>query len=210
MILSIIAMDSSWKAVYELAKTINIWDEIEVIKHPSYEELDYYVKEYSCLRTADLHERQLLIAAMTPAFREQEYIKWKSRNGHFATLVHPHNYIYPATQIGEGTIIFAGAIIYADSRIKENVVLTEYSSVSHDSYVGSHSVLMEKVTMGGHGIIESRVLIKANSVLRENVKIESDSIVDYGSVVFKDVEKGSVVCGNPARVSRKERQANDN
>lgn len=205
MILSIIAIDSSWKAVYELAKTINIWDKIETIKHPSYEEEIFNGKEYSYLENADLYERQLIIASMSPIYREQEYIKWKSKNCHFTKLIHPSNYIHPTTKIGEGTIIFAGVIVYADSQIKENVVLAEYSSVSHDSYVGSHSVMMEKVTMGGHGVIENKVLIQANSVMKETVKIGTNSIIEYGSVIFKDVQKGAIVCGNPARISRKER-----
>lgn len=206
MILSIIAMDSSWKAVYELAKTINLWEEVEIVKYSSYkEEYICNLKEYSYLEAAKLQERELIIAALFPRLREQEYLKWKNKNGRFAKLIHPHNYINPSTQIGEGTIIFAGVIVYADSQIKENVVLSEYSSVSHDSYVGSHSVIMEKVTMGGHGIIEDRVLIKANSVMKETVIIGSDAIIECGSVIFKDVEKGTLVLGNPARISRKER-----
>lgn len=205
MILSILAMDLSWKAVYELAETINLWEEIEIIQLPSYkEEIFCNVKEYSYLETAELHERELIIASMSPIIREREYIKWKNKKGHFTKLIHPHNYISPSTQIGEGTIIFAGVIVYADSQIKENVILSEFSSVSHDSYVGSHSVIMEKVTMGGHGVIKDRVLVKANSVMKEMVKIESDAIIECGAVIFKNVEKGIVVLGNPARISRKE------
>jgi len=51
-----------------------------------------------------------------------------------------------------------------------------------------------------HGImIGNDVWIGANAVILDGVKIEDGSIIAAGSVVTKDVRRGEVVAGNPAK-----------
>ena len=60
-----------------------------------------------------------------------------------------------------------------------------------------------KVISKGPVLIEDNVWVGEGVVIMANVKIGKNSIIGANSVVTKDVEKNSVVAGNPARVIKK-------
>ena len=49
-------------------------------------------------------------------------------------------------------------------------------------------------------VVDDDVMIGAHSVIMYGVHIKSNSIIAAGSVVTKDVESGTIVGGNPARI----------
>jgi virginiamycin A acetyltransferase len=60
----------------------------------------------------------------------------------------------------------------------------------------------EKISKGNI-IIEDDVWIGSNSIILSGVRIGRGAIIGAGSVVTKDVERYSVVAGNPSKVLRK-------
>ncbi|MBR3056966.1 MAG: hypothetical protein IKG93_03260 [Clostridiales bacterium] len=190
MDLVIIAKDYSGKNVKLLAEKIGKWNNISVVESSSDDSV----------QISD--ECEFVIASVDPKVREEEFTALKEKNAKLAVLVHPQSYVNPATQIGEGCIVMQGVIVYDDSTLCDNVLLMEYSSVSHDSIVGSHAVLMEKVTVAGHGHVGKGALLSANTVVKETVKILDGAVCEPGSVVMSDVAEDTIVAGNPARIKR--------
>ena len=67
----------------------------------------------------------------------------------WATLVHPSVYLAPGVTPGQGTVIFAGAIVQVDSSIGRHVILNTACSVDHDSILDDFVHLAPGVRLAG-------------------------------------------------------------
>ena len=83
------------------------------------------------------------------------------------------------------------------------VVASNVTFVTHDIIDKVFNNLKEDFYYNynaGPILIGDNVFIGCNSIILPNIKIGSNSIIAAGSVVTHDVEEGTVVAGNPARV----------
>ena len=115
------------------------------------------------------------------------------------------------TIIGRGTTIENFCNVGSNCKIQTNVYLTAYSEVedyvfiapcvttSNDNYAARSKERFGKfkgVTIKNGG------RIGAGAVILPGIIIHEDGFVAAGSVVTKDVEGGTIVVGNPAKVMR--------
>jgi acetyltransferase-like isoleucine patch superfamily enzyme len=83
----------------------------------------------------------------------------------------------PPTEIGEGTIVSTGAIVFAGSRIGARVILGDQScvrervSVGDDVVLGRGSLIENDTTVGAMTKIQAEAYITAYSTLEEHVFI---------------------------------------
>lgn len=121
----------------------------------------------------------------------------------FLTIIHPTASVSKTAQIGRGVAIFQNVVVTANAKIGDHVVILPNSIVSHDVEIGNYTCITGGVCISGKVKIEESCYLGTNSALREEVTIGKRSLIGMGSVVIGDVEKGSVVVGNPARFIRK-------
>ncbi|MBW9155778.1 N-acetyltransferase [Clostridium sp. FP2] len=115
------------------------------------------------------------------------------------------------TIIGRGTTIENFCSVGSNCKIQTNVYLTAYSQVcdyvfiapcvttSNDNYAARSNERFGKfkgVTIKKGGRIGAGAVILPGKIIHE------DALVAAGSVVTKDVEAGTIVVGNPAKVLR--------
>jgi len=115
------------------------------------------------------------------------------------TLRHPSAVISSQTNIGRGTVIFAGAIINPGVVIGENCIINTGSIIDHDCTIGDHVHIAPGVTLSGVVRVGSGVHIGTGASIRQGVTIGDESIVGVGSVVVKDVSAKTIVKGVPAK-----------
>lgn len=83
----------------------------------------------------------------------------------------------PATEIGEGTIVSTGAIVFAGSQIGARVILGDQScvrervTVGDDVIIGRGSLVENDTTIGAMARIQAEAYITAYSTLEEHVFI---------------------------------------
>lgn len=72
--------------------------------------------------------------------------------------------------------------------------------ISATNYYKPHWEIWKNPHAGGKVIIRDNVHIGANAVILPNVEIEEGAVVGAGAVVTKNVPKGAIVAGVPAKV----------
>lgn len=145
---------------------------------------------------------ECVIATGEPSVREKLFNKVAEAGITFATLIDPHAQVSPFATLGKGTIVSEYSSIHCDVTIGENCLIQPYSNIGHDISIDDHSVMSSHCAPGGASRFGKRVYVGMHASIKENLTIGDDAIVGMGAVVFRDVVAGSVVVGNPARVTK--------
>jgi sugar O-acyltransferase (sialic acid O-acetyltransferase NeuD family) len=118
------------------------------------------------------------------------------------TAVHPHSYVHPSVRLGEGTVVFAGAVVQPDVVIGRHSIVNTCSSVDHDCRIGGFSAVCPGAHIAGTVTVGERCLLGTGSSVLPNVHIECDVIVGAGTVVLRDVPAGCTIVGPSPRIIR--------
>lgn len=114
------------------------------------------------------------------------------------TLIHPDAIISRRVEIGEGSVVMAGAVINSDAVIGKGCIINTGASVDHDCVLGDFSHVSVGAHVAGTCHIGERTWIGAGATVSNNINICSDCMIGAGSVVIKDIDKLGTYVGVPA------------
>jgi len=115
------------------------------------------------------------------------------------TAIHPMATVARDTEIGEGTVIAAGAVVNSGSRIGRNVIINTCASVDHECLVEDGAHICPGARLAGNVRIGRGTKVGIGASVIERIKIGTHSIIGAGAVVVKDVPDNAVAYGVPAR-----------
>ena len=118
----------------------------------------------------------------------------------FATIIDPKVYINDYMTIGEGTIIYEGAIITANIQVGNHVIISPKCGIGHDSIIKDYVSLLWNVNISGNDVIEEGVMMGSGSTIIQGKKIGKGSIIGAGAVVIDDIDSFTTAVGVPAKV----------
>ena len=122
----------------------------------------------------------------------------------FASLIHPTAIIPKGfCKIGNGVLMAPLVQLSPDTTISDNCILLPNSFVGHDSFLDRFAHTATNSVIGANVHIGKGVHVGSNATIREKLNIGDFSLVGAGSVVLKNVDKNSIVIGNPAKELRK-------
>jgi acetyltransferase EpsM len=118
----------------------------------------------------------------------------------YATLIHrtaiiPHGFC----NIGYGVLMAPLSQISPDTTIGDNCILLANSFLGHDSTMLKFAHLATNSVVGANVVVGRGVHVGSNSTIREKVDIGDFSLIGSGAVVLNNVDKNTVVVGNPAK-----------
>ena len=208
MILFIYGASGAAVEIYDLAERINVlshrYSKIYLIDDFE-EETQYYgtdrVHFSSCERIAK-EEFEFVIAVGEPSARAFLLKRIEESGYKLATLVDPSAIVSPTARIAPGCLVNAQSIVSANAIMEENCLLGFHVVVGHDAHLKKNSVVCPMATVGGGSIVGENTFIGLNSSMRERTNLGDNVIVGMGSMVFRSVEDGCTVLGNPARVTK--------
>lgn len=145
----------------------------------------------------DREETEAVIAIGDNKIRED--IAGRFRNLRWSLLVHPYVCIHSSVQMLEGSVIFPGTVIHAESLIGRHVIINSAAVLGYGTRIGDFSHIGMRSSIGDKVIIEKNVLLGMGSVVIPTVHIFNDVTIGAGSTIIKDLGPGGVYVGNPAR-----------
>jgi acetyltransferase-like isoleucine patch superfamily enzyme len=93
--------------------------------------------------------------------------------------------------------------VCVEVELGRSCIINTGATVDHESRLGDGVHVCPGAHLAGCVVVESFVMIGTGAVVLPRIRIGARSIVGAGAVVTRDVEPGSVVVGNPARVVRR-------
>jgi UDP-perosamine 4-acetyltransferase len=115
------------------------------------------------------------------------------------SVIHPQAYVALGVVLGEGIVVFAGAIVQPDAVLGCHTILNTGCSVDHDCVLGGFTHIAPGARLAGGVRVGDGSLIGLGAILLPGRAVGEWATVGAGSVVVRDVPDEAVVMGNPAR-----------
>lgn len=114
------------------------------------------------------------------------------------TAVHPSASIGSRTDLLEGTVVCAGAVISTNVKIGKHVHVNPHATIGHDAVIESFVSINPAAVISGEVHIHSGTLIGASATVLQGLVIGGNSIVGASACVTKSVGSNLIVKGVPA------------
>lgn len=120
--------------------------------------------------------------------------------GPFTKAIHPKACVANQVEVGEGTVVMAGAVINADAKIGFHCIINTNASVDHDCIIDNFVHISPNATLSGGVRIGEGTHVGAGAVLIPGICVGRWVTIGAGSVVIEDIPDFSTVVGNPGRI----------
>ncbi len=117
----------------------------------------------------------------------------------FPSAVHPSSVVSFSSQVGNGVVVAAHAVLAPSAHIGEFAIINTGATVDHDCKVGSYAHIAPGVNLCGGVVVGQGVLVGVGSSVIPNIHIGNNAIIGAGSVVVEDVPANMIAYGNPCR-----------
>ena len=118
----------------------------------------------------------------------------------FPAAVHPAATIGQRVEIGDGSVVLAGAVLTTDITLGRFSIVNVGATVSHDVVAEQFTTLGPGVHLAGSVIVGEGADLGTAAATVQEVTIGAWSVVGAGAVVTADVPENAVAVGVPARV----------
>ena len=117
----------------------------------------------------------------------------------FATIVDPSVIHSERVEIGEGTVICAGAIATVDIIIGRHVIINWDCVVGHDAYISDFVTLYPSVNISGCVNVGECSEVGTGTQIIQGKRIGTGTIIGAGAVVIRDMPDKCKAVGSPAK-----------
>lgn len=118
----------------------------------------------------------------------------------YLKIIHPKAVISRFSIVLEGSVVMAGAIINADSKIGKHCIVNTGAIIEHDCVIGDFAHIAPNVSIAGNVSIGEGSQIGIGASIVQGVTIGKWAVVGAGSVILDDVPDYAVVVGVPGKI----------
>lgn len=134
------------------------------------------------------------------ASRQKVMQELQQKGLNFATLIHPSAVISQYSQIGEGSLVCANAVVNCASSVGLGCIVNTASSIDHDCQIADYVHVAPGVRLAGAVTIGTGSFVGIGSVVLPGRSIGKNAILGAGSTLLDNISDFSVAVGSPARV----------
>ena len=147
------------------------------------------------------HQFSAALVAIGDADIRVQYLQRLAAAGYeLPVVIHPTAWLSPSAQFGNGTVVFAQAVIQAQAVIGSGAILNTSCSVDHDAQLGDGVHICPGARLAGEVQVGDRSWIGMGSSVIEQIHIGADVTVGAGAAVVRDLPDGVIAAGVPAKV----------
>lgn len=133
--------------------------------------------------------------------REECFKEIKKLGGNIPTIIHPKATVSKFSELDEGVIVHANAVIDPDTKIGCNSVISFNVGICHSCIIGNHCFFSPGALLGAYTTVEDKVFmgISSKSVSGKVDRIGYKAYIGAGALLTKSVEARHIMVGSPAR-----------
>ena len=146
---------------------------------------------YPVLGTDDVIENYddvYVVCALANTAVRERIIDSLPENAHVATLIDPDAIIHRTAQIGEGSMIFAHALVGVEAKVGKQCVILYNASVNHDVEVGDYTTVYPNATISGRCVVGKYCEIGTGASIIQHVTICDNAKIGVGAAVFTNIK----------------------
>ncbi|MDP3816910.1 acetyltransferase [Pseudomonas sp.] len=144
----------------------------------------------------------VVVAIGNNRIRHAKLLELLAAGARLVTLAHPAATVSRYAAIGEGTVIFAGAVVNAEARIGLGAILNTGCSIDHDCVLGDAVHISPGARLAGGVQVGDLSWIGIGANVRQLIRIGPRVMVGAGSAVVSDIPNDVTVAGVPAKRMR--------
>lgn len=114
-------------------------------------------------------------------------------------LVHPAAVLGSGVQLGDATVVMAGVVVQADTKVGRAAILNTACSIDHDCRLGDAVHVAPGAHVAGSVTVGDGALLGVGSAVAPGRGVGAWATVGAGATVVRDVEAAMTVVGTPAR-----------
>ncbi len=147
-----------------------------------------------------------IIGVGDPEPRRRIAERLASHSVEYATAVHPKAVLYSDVEVGPGSVIAAGVVIAASTRLGAHTLVNLGATVGHDNQLAGFATVGPGANLGGFVRMEEASFIGLGGVVVPGKTLGAESKLGPGSVLLEDLDAGATAFGVPARVVDRKRR----
>lgn len=146
-----------------------------------------------------IEDTDFFVAIGNGKARKEVMEQLRCMGARIATLIHPASVIGSCVQVGEGSVVMAGAVLNPDCIIGNGCIINTCASVDHDCQLGDYVHVAVGAHLGGTVEVGDGTWIGAGVIAKHGVSICGDCMIGAGAVVVKDINEQGTYVGVPAK-----------
>ncbi len=115
------------------------------------------------------------------------------------TVLHPRAVISPGASVGPGCVILANAFVSTAAVLGAHVQINYNATVGHDAVLGDFATVLPGANVAGSVTVGPGATVGSNACVLQGLRIGIGAVVGAGAVVTRDLPRGTVAAGVPAR-----------
>jgi sugar O-acyltransferase (sialic acid O-acetyltransferase NeuD family) len=133
--------------------------------------------------------------------RMEKYNSAKQKGYTLSNYVSSKSFVWKNVELGDNVFIFEDNTIQPFVKLGSNIVLWSGNHIGHHSTIDDHNFISSHVVISGYVGIGESCFIGVNSTVNNNIVINKDTFIGSGSLITKNIKKGSFVYGNRSEIA---------
>lgn len=140
------------------------------------------------------------IAIANSTIRERLSLKFEEKSVEPFGIISDESIFLRNVEFGKGCIVFPNSVFTSNIEVGNFFHSYHFVSVAHDCRIGNFVTIAPGALINGNVTIGDHAYVGSGAVIKQGVSVGSNAMIGMGSVVIDDVESGTTVAGNPAKL----------